>query len=202
MQPKPVPLTPAEYLEREENSPVKCEYLDGEVYATSGARRRHNLISSTLVYRARQAAERASGCQVFGSDMKVYVEARNSFYYPDLSVCCDRSDRHDLYLVRPCFIVEVTSPSTASIDRREKRNSYATLESLRAYVIVDQDRMRVDLYRREAGAWRAYLLDRPDDVVESSCLGLRITLSQIYDGVELPPEGVAESDEADYAAAT
>lgn len=200
MQPKPAPLSPAEYLEREQRSPVKCEYVDGEIYAMSGATRRHNLITSNLLGRAWNAGTNRHECQVFGSDMKVYVETHNSFYYPDLSVCCDRADRNELFLTRPCFIVEVTSPSTANIDRREKRASYATLESLREYVIVDQDRMRVELYRREASGWRGYLLDREDDVVDSSCLGLRLTLSQIYEGVELPPPGVAESQETDYVA--
>lgn len=198
MQPKPAPLSPAEYLEREQQSAVKCEYVDGEIYAMSGATRRHNLIAAALVRHAGNTAAVRRECQVFGSDMKVYVETHNSFYYPDLSVCCDRTDRNELFLTRPCFIVEVASPSTASIDRREKRASYATLDSLREYVIVDQDRMRVELYRREAGGWRGYLLDRPDDVVKSSCLGLHLTLSQIYEGVELPPPGVAEPQYAEY----
>lgn len=198
MQPKPAPLSPAEYLEREQKSPVKYEYLDGEIYAMSGATRRHNLIAANLLGRAWNAAAAERGCQVFGSDMKVYVEAHNSFYYPDLSVCCDPNDRNELFLTRPCFIVEVTSPSTASIDRREKRASYTSIESLREYVIVDQDRMRVELYRREVGGWRGYLLDQPDDAVESSCLDLRLMLSQIYEGVELPPPGVAEPQEAEY----
>ena len=127
MRPKPAPLSPTEYLDREEKSPVKSEYVNGEIYTMSGAKRAHNLIASNLVYRARGAAiGRHSGCQVFGSDMKVYVEAHSSFYYPDLSVCCDPSDRHDRFVARPCFIVEVLSPSTALIDRREKRASYTT----------------------------------------------------------------------------
>ena len=131
--------------------------------------------------------------------MGVYVETYNSFYYPDLSVCCDRSDRNELFLVRPCFIVEITSPSTASIDRREKRLSYTSLESLREYAIVDHDRMRVELYRRESSGWRGYILDQSDDVVESSCLGLRLDLLRIYEGVELPPPGVAEPEPPEYA---
>jgi Uma2 family endonuclease len=197
MQPKPAPLTPAEYLEREETSPVKNEYVDGEIYAMSGAKRRHNLIAAGLVYHARGAANSRESCQVFGSDMKVFVEAHNCFYYPDLSVCCDRSDRNELFLTRPCFIVEVLSPSTASIDRREKRASYATLESLREYLIVDADRMRVELYRREGGGWRGYVLDQPDDIVDSSCLGMRLQLKQIYEGVEFP-SGVAEPEAPEY----
>ncbi len=199
MQPKPAPLSPEQYLAWEEQSPAKYEYVNGETYAQSGAKRAHNLIATNLVYRARSAAKARRECQVFGSDMKVYVEARNSFYYPDLSVCCDPADRHDLYLTRPCFIVEVTSTSTALIDRREKRANYLTLDSLREYVIVDQSRMRVDLCRRESVGWRGYVLAYPDEIVECSCLGLRIELAHIYEGVDLPAPGVAEP-EPEYAA--
>ena len=204
MKPKSAQLSAAEYLERESRSRFKHEYVDGEIYAMSGATRRHNLIASNLIRHAGAAADRGK-CQVFGSDMKVHVEARNSFYYPDLSVCCDPRDRHELYLVRPCFIVEILSPSTAAIDRREKRVSYSTLASLSEYAIVNQDSMRVELYRRESPdrqgstAWRGYLLSEPDDIVESSCLAMRLSLTEIYDGVELP-SGVAEPEPPEYAA--
>jgi Uma2 family endonuclease len=77
--------------------------------------------------------------------------------------------------------------------------SYTSLESLREYVLVDQDRMHVELYRREDSEWRGYLLNQPDDVMESSCLGLRVSLLEIYEGVELPPPGVAEPQPPEYA---
>lgn len=192
MQPKPTPLTPAEYLTREEKSPVKCEYVNGEVYAMSGATRRHNVIAANLLGRAWQAASSHPGCQPFGSDMKIYVETFNSFYYPDFSVCCDRNDRNELFVSQPCFIAEVLSPATASIDRREKRAAYTSLESLREYLIVDQGRMHAELYRRVGGVWQGYILNQLDDAVPVSCLDLTLTLEQIYQGVELPAPGVGE----------
>ncbi len=130
--------------------------------------------------------------------MRVQVEARNSYYYPDVSACCDPNDRDELYLTSPCLIIEVLSPSTANIDRREKRASYATLASLRDYLIVDQDRLRAELYRREGHGWGGYVLNRPDDLVELSCLNLSLALSEIYERVELPA-GVAEAEPAEYA---
>jgi Uma2 family endonuclease len=172
--------------------------VDGEIYAMSGAKRRHNLIAANFLACAWGAARHVAGCQVFGSDMKLYVETRNSFYYPDLSACCDPSDRNELFLSRPCFIVEVLSPSTAYIDRREKRAGYMTLESLREYVVVDQNRLYVEIYRREGGGWRGYVVNQPEDVVESSCLGLRVSLQQIYEGVQLQPSDVGEPEAPDY----
>ncbi len=198
MRPKPARLSPAQYFEWETKSPVKHEFVEGEVYAMSGASRRHNILATNLLRHAANAAAGHGGCQVFGSDMRVQVEARNSYYYPDVSACCDPNDRDELYLTSPCLIIEVLSPSTANIDRREKRASYATLASLRDYLIVDQDRLRAELYRREGHGWGGYVLNRPDDLVELSCLNLSLALSEIYERVELPA-GVAEAEPAEYA---
>lgn len=192
MQPKPAPVSPEEYLRREEANPFRSEYVDGEVYAMSGAKRRHNLIVSSLVRHAHQAADARDTCQVFGASMKVHIAASNCFYYPDLCVSCDATDTDELFLTRPCFIAEVLSPSTARIDRREKRVHYMTLDSLREYAMIDQDRPRIELFRREEKVWRGYLLDQPHDVMESSCLGLRLTLAQIYADINFPPPGVGE----------
>ena len=197
MEPRLAQLTVAEFLDWDATTSIKHEYVDGEVYAMAGASRRHNLVVTNLIRHARAAADPRAHCQIFGPDMKVRVERRNSFYYPDLSVCCDPSDRHESYLVRPCFIVEVLSPATAAVDRREKRMSYSTLESLREYVIVEQDRMRVELYQRNGAGFRGYLLSEPDHEIESSCLGMRLPLRQAYEGVEFPA-GVAEPDPAEY----
>jgi Uma2 family endonuclease len=178
---------------------TKHEFVDGEIYAMAGASRRHNLLVSNLVGRAWNATAERKGCQVFGGDMKVYVEARNSFYYPDVTACCDPDDRHEQYLMRPCLIIEVLSPATTSVDRREKRLSYATLASLDEYVIVEQDRMRVDVYPGKGGPWMSRVLNEPEDVLELSCLGLHLTLKAIYAGVQLPPEKVAEPEAPEYA---
>jgi len=199
MQRQPKRLTAVEYLVSEECSEVKHEYVDGEVYAMTGASRRHNLLAGSILARAWNAAASHGECQVFGSDMRVHVRARNSFYYPDVSGCCDPRDRDERYLVSPCFIVEVLSPSTAIVDRREKRLSYSTIESLLDYVIVDQDRMRVDVYRGDSRPWLWRVLSEPDDEFELSCVGLRTTLRELYDGVELPTDGVAEPYLPGYA---
>lgn len=199
MPSKLVPIRIEDYLAFEERTPLKHEYVDGRIYAMTGAQRRHNLIVSRLLCRARLAADARPPCQVFASDMKLYVQPRNSIYYPDIVACCDPDDREEIYVIRPCFIVEVLSPSTTGIDRREKRMSYETLPSLREYLIVSQDRMRVELYQREEAGWQGYLLRQPDDLIWSSCLQLRMTLAELYADVELPPPGVAEEAPPEYA---
>ena len=117
-------------------------------------------------------------------------------------ISCDPSDNNERYLTRPCLIVEVLSPSTASIDRREKRVHYETLPSLREYVIVDQDRLRVHVYRRQASAWFVQIFTEPEQALELSCLDLRLPLQQIYENVELPPPGTAAEQAPEYGAPT
>lgn len=190
-------ISVADYLDGELRSPVRHEYIDGEVFAMSGSSRRHNLIVGNLFTAARTGA-RGRGCQVFANDMKVFIAARNIFYYPDVSCCCDPLDREDYFLTRPCFVVEVLSPSTAAIDRREKRLNYATLDSLREYVLVNQDQRRVDVYRRGAdGAWSAEKIEG-HGTLQLNCVSLSLSLDDIYEDVELPPF-VAEEAPPEYA---
>ena len=53
----------------------------------------------------------------------------------------------------PKLVVEVLSPSTEARDRMEKRLAYPSLASLEEYVLVAQDRVHVEVYRRQGSAW-------------------------------------------------
>jgi len=186
------------YLAAEQHGELRHEYVDGELYAMSGASRRHNLIVTNLLRHAANAAAASGTRQVFGGSMKVRVPAHNSFYYPDVSVCCDPSDRAEQYLERPCLLIEVSSPSTVAIDRREKRLSYSTLQSLHEYLIVEQDRVRVTVYPGDGSPWSSRTLDAPEDRLELSCLGLTLTMRDVYEGVMFPAPGVCEPENPNY----
>ena len=156
--PQPL-LSVDEYLEGELTSEVRHEYVAGVAYAMVGTSRRHNRIAGNLLTHLRAAA-RGSPCQVFMSDLKVRVPTADAFYYPDIAVTCDPGDDQEYYLERPCLIVEVLSPHTEAIDRREKLQAYRTLPSLQAYLLVSQEVPQVEIYERGGnGAWtRAVLL--------------------------------------------
>jgi Uma2 family endonuclease len=92
-------------------------------------------------------------CHVYGSDMRLRI-GNDAVYYPDVQVVCDPGDAEEMYKIAPCVVVEVLSPSTQPIDRREKLLAYRRIESLQAYIIVYRDEMRVMRhYRDEKGAW-------------------------------------------------
>jgi Uma2 family endonuclease len=115
--------------------------------------------------------------------MKVRVIAGNCFFYPDLVGSCDSTDDDERYVEHPCFVIEVLSPSTASMDRTEKRDAYLTLESLDEYVIVEQSQMRISVYRRLCRPWVAEVLDAPNDVLKLTCIRVGMALADIYEGV-------------------
>jgi Uma2 family endonuclease len=184
--PKPHPrITVAQYLESEKNGTVRHEYLDGEVYAMSGASKRHNLISINLITQLRERL-RGGLCQVFIVDVKVFIEPLNFFYYPDIVVACDPEDNDDYFVRRPLLVVEVESPSTAAIDRREKLMAYRKVDSLREYLRLSQDLISAEVHRRDDnGVWWSDEV-AADSELRLDSVGLSVALSALYEGVELP----------------
>ena len=147
-------MTVEEYFRFEETSPVKHEYVAGEVYAMSGATARHARIATNVLVRLSLVA-RSGPCDVFSGAMRVQI-ARDRYYYPDVSVVCTPVAESDIVVRRPCVVVEVTSPSTARIDRGEKLDAYRSIPTLQAYLIIDHRRRRVEQHSRDAksGEWR------------------------------------------------
>jgi Uma2 family endonuclease len=178
--PEPVRLTIDEYLAFEEASPVKHEFVGGQMFAFAGASRSHNQIVSNISFQFMSAA-RGTDCAVFGSDMKLRLGSK-AVYYPDITVVCDPDDRHEQYVTAPCLLVEVSSPSTIGYDRREKLLQYLGIESLQGYLIVDQTYARVELHwRDEAGTWRTSEASG-EGWIWLPCLDIDVSLPEIYAG--------------------
>ncbi|MGH7638591.1 MAG: Uma2 family endonuclease [Gemmatimonadaceae bacterium] len=185
-------MTLEEYLEFEENSPIKHEYVAGEVFAMSGVTTRHNLINLNMTHHLRDAAKRR-GCRVFGMEVKLRA-GKDRIYYPDIIVACGKAADVELIVEAPAVVVEITSPSTHATDRREKLDAYQRLPSLRSYLVVEQRRRQVIVYTRTRGAWRRDEVAGAGDAAIPA-LGLTLTLDDIYDDVPLPPLTVGEEDE-------
>lgn len=176
-------MTVAEYLEMEKTSEVKHEYLDGDIYAMSGASKRHNILGNNFRDNVRPHL-RGGPCQIYTFEVKVYIEALNTFYYPDLVVACDPDDSDDYFVKKPVLIVEVESPTTSGIDRREKLMAYRKLPSLREYVILAQDKISAEVCRREDGDWLSELVG-PGENLRLESVGVTIPLASLYEGVDL-----------------
>ncbi|MFP5269429.1 Uma2 family endonuclease [Coleofasciculus sp.] len=178
-------LTPDQYLTLEEQSPIKHEYIDGQIYAMAGASDPHVTIAGNLFALLRSHV-RGSGCRVYISDMKARIESLNRFYYPDVMVTCDPRDQEtSTYKRFPTLIVEVLSDSTEAFDRGDKFADYQELESLREYVLINTKRQRVDCFRRnDKGQWvlHFYTPIQKEFILES--IDFTGTLVAIYEDVD------------------
>lgn len=177
-------LSAEQYLTEEQARAYKCEYVDGQVYGLAGATDRHNRVVTNLSGHL-WLATRKGPSQVYTSDMKLRVQTdlAHRFYYPDVMVACGESDNEDLYKVSPSLLVEVTSPSTASTDRREKLLAYQTIPELQDYLIVSADEHYLERYRRDTdGGWWVHEY-RGDGTVKLPYLGLELSLGDIYEGL-------------------
>lgn len=173
-------LTPYEYLEWELSSPVKHEYVAGQVYPMVGASLAHNMICGNAYMILRQHL-RGTPCRVFMGDVKARIEAADAFYYPDLMVSCELSG-NEYYREAPVLIVEVLSPSTAKFDSGEKRRDFQRLDSLREYVLISQDCMDVRVWQREESGWRMNVYT-DGMVIPLRSVEVEIPIERIYDEV-------------------
>ncbi|MDS4040880.1 MAG: Uma2 family endonuclease [Candidatus Competibacter sp.] len=179
-------FTYADYLEWEQRQPERHEYVRGEVFAMAGTTDRHNEISLNFATLLRQHL-RGTPCRVFMADVKVRVEAADCGFYPDLQVTCAESDRADRLVKRfPVLVVEVLSDSTASYDLGDKFAAYQQLDSLREYVLVDQERIRVQVYRRRDGQWWVDSVG-PGGRLSLESVGLECPVGVLYEDLSEPP---------------
>jgi len=195
-------MTVEEYLRTEETSPVKREYVDGRVFAMTGANRRHNIIAGNI-FAGLHAFLNSTPCRPYMEAMKARVKAANCFYYPDVMVACDRFDAESVYTEEPILIVEVLSPSTAAVDRREKLVNYMKIPTLREYLIVHQSRRRVEVYRKgEDGIWSTIQYIGGEEVILESLPKGKFTLSieSIYQNIPAKEDTPSvHEEEEDYA---
>ncbi len=182
------PLDPDEYLRLEAESPIKHEYVNGEVYAMAGATDAHVTIAGNLFAMLRSYM-RGTGCRVYIADMKLRVELRNCFYYPDILITCDGRDAETpTYKRFPKLIVEVLSASTEAFDRGNKFFDYQTLDTLEEYVLINTQHQRVECFRRNSeGLWVLQSYSPTDETFELQSLAFQDNLDALYEDVTLEP---------------
>lgn len=178
-------LSVAEYLAYEQTADVRHEYVDGELFAMAGASRAHAMIVTNLLAALRDHL-RGTPCRVLASDIKVWIETLNRFYYPDLVVSCSdiTTEPDDHFESQPRLIVEVLSDSTAATDRREKRLAYQTVDSLQDYVLVAQAEPLVEVYHRQPDGW-IHTTYGAGETVALPSVNLQVAMAVIYEDVPL-----------------
>ena len=181
-------LTPEEYLARERKALTKSEYRNGQIHAMPGASRAHNLITVHVTGEL-YIQLRTRTCEVYPSDMRVKVSAAGLYTYPDIIVVCDEprfEDSHFDTLLNPTVLIEVLSPSTAAYDRGEKFRRYQQLDSLCEYILISQDKVRVEHYLRQEQTWDLTEFHALSDVCQLVSIGCQLSLQAIYAKVQFP----------------
>jgi Uma2 family endonuclease len=175
-------MTVDEYLQFEEQSPLRHEYVNGAIYAMTGASLAHVRITRELVS-AFRGHLRGGPCEPFSTDLKLLIRSDTDeiFYYPDVMVACQREHWGPNYVRNPKLVAEILSPSTQHIDRREKAMTYRRIASVEEYVLLAQDDHKVIVHRR-AENWRPQSYSGPEATVEFRLIGLSVPLAQIYEG--------------------
>jgi Uma2 family endonuclease len=170
-----------DYLAGELKSEVRHEYIGGLVYAMAGTSSEHNIICQNLLIAVRSHL-RGKPCQVFMESVKLRLRTayEDIFYYPDLIVTCDPRDTERYFKEFPKVLIEVLSPDTERIDRREKFSGYTQVESLEEYILVAQDRMEVTVFRR-AKNWRPEVANQPQQQLRMESLDFTLSLPALYD---------------------
>jgi Uma2 family endonuclease len=185
------PYTPSEYLLLEAQADYKSEYYRGQIVAMAGASPNHNRITLNLAT-ALSNAQQDHACEVFATDLRVWIAKRDIYVYPDLIVVCGTLElvegRTDT-ITNPQVIMEVLSDSTERYDRGEKFRAYWSLDSLEEYVLLDQYRSRVEYFRRlSEKEWQLLVLTQAEDRLVLTALGVEMPLSQIYRNVSWDDE--------------
>ncbi len=177
-------LTWDEYEKAELKSEVRHEFAAGRLYAMAGATRNHNRIALATASALHQLL-RGKSCEAFIADMKLRIDVHQEQfgYYPDVMVVCDKSDRHPLHSTKPAVVFEVLSKSTERIDRREKLLAYRAVESLQAYVLIEQSQPQATIYRRAVN-WGAETVSGPDAMIKLPEIDVQLPLAALYERVD------------------
>lgn len=176
-----------EYLAFERSSQEKHEYYKGDVFAMSGAGRRHNILFSNL-FGEILIQLKGKSCHPFGSDMRLHIPENTLFTYPDISIYCGTiSDGlEEDNAINPVVLIEILSPSTRDYDRGGKFKLYREIPTLKEYVLVDTESILVEVFRvNQSGHWELEEYKSAESVLSFHSLSISIALKNIYQGTKL-----------------
>lgn len=181
-------FTEEEYLQLEKLSPTKNEYFKGEIFAMAGASNRHNVIFSNL-FGDLSYKLKGKPCRAYGSDMRIYIPENTLYTYPDISIICGEiipSNIDPDTVIQPTVLIEILSPSTKNYDLGGKFDLYRDIPTLREYILVDSESIRVQAFRiNKENRWELEDYRSIKDILTVPILGASVSLKEIYEGTKL-----------------
>jgi Uma2 family endonuclease len=172
------PWTVEEFLAWEREQEERYEYVDGVIRMMVGGTLDHNTIAGN-VFSALHSQLRGGLCRVFVEGVKVV--SASATMYPDVVVTCASGSGRSDVVPEPDIVVEVLSRSTQGFDRGPKLDAYQQIASLKQYILIAQEEIRVSVYERDEGGWRYRTLENPDARLAFAVGGGAMTLAEIYE---------------------
>jgi Uma2 family endonuclease len=176
-----------EYIAFEQASNKKCEYLNGFVSVSEDKTLNYAFISGNIFVAVKRLQQQKNKTYTaLNSQIKIYIKAQNSYVYPAAMVVCgdiETSDRKPDAVTNPTVIIEVLSKSTAAYDRGDKFYLYRQIESLREYILVEQEKAEIEVYTKKGDLWQITRYTGMDTKLFLSSIDVTINLSEIYENV-------------------
>ncbi|HWS83788.1 MAG TPA: Uma2 family endonuclease [Ktedonobacteraceae bacterium] len=163
----------------------RYELIDGVVYDMTGSSEEHGQAAGNIFSLVHNHLRGKGSCRVY-QDQFVKVPNRPSSV-PDVVVTCNRLDwdkdkkLKPFKIQYPRIIVEVLSPSTEKFDRKEKFSRYRCCLSLEVYILVHQDEMLIEVYRKSTGWKKERFIE--GQMITLDQIGLDLSVDEIYEGV-------------------
>lgn len=142
-----------EYFDILQESEKRIEFLKGDLRVLDDyASENHELIVVNLATILNICLD-DKDCRVYGSHRLIHIPECQKFYFPDLIVIYGEPERFQrsnniVANLNPTIIIEVLSESTEKNDRDEKWHCYQKIKSLKQYLLVSQDKIRVESFQR------------------------------------------------------
>lgn len=176
-------VTAEEYLTFERAAKEKHEFIGGKIVAMAGATDRHNVIAANVFLEIGIQLKKTK-CRPFASDMRVNAK-RGNYFYPGIVVTCGERKFEDAkkkdVLINPTVIIEVLSKSTKLKDRNEKFESYILIESLTDYVLIEQDKTKIEHYSRiDEKNWNVRIYTEADETIVFKSIKCKLALADVY----------------------
>ncbi|GAB4486944.1 MAG: Uma2 family endonuclease [Saprospiraceae bacterium] len=178
------PMTVEEYIEFEERSEIRHEFINGNLIPMPGTTLFHNDICINLVVLLCSLLSKEN-FKIQQENVKVQIPNEKDFTYPDVVVTSDKSDFKQQYILQhPSVIFEVMFKSSRIYDSADKFILYKKIESLQNYILVDSEKIFVEVRVKLAnGEWEASSFLQSDERFPVPALGVELELSAVYEGV-------------------
>lgn len=174
--------TVEEYQKMERRNTTKSEFFDGKILANAPSNRSNNLIATnaTIAIGSRLQGQK---CEIYVNDMRVKLSPKH-ICYPDVVIVNgvpSFADNAFDTLINPTVVIDIFSKNTSFQDKTEKLECYLALASIREYLLVKEDEMRVEHYfKQNPKQWIYRIYDSREDVISVDSVNCKVSVAEIY----------------------